>query len=662
MKQRVRSLDGLRGFAALSVLLSHVGFLANNSTAVIGFGVIRTAYQLFATGPNSVQILFVLSGFLMASLYPRISNIKEFIQKRYARIFPVYGVIIVYLWIAILEQLVKPWYLQVVLLLVIAVFARVVWLTARRKIPSIGAKFFWIFIVLQGFVLLVNVFITPKLFSLPNLPDFFKNALYALTDLTLTTPFTKEFKSIVAVFWSLAPEVMFYITYPFLVLPLIQIAKKWGTLPSILLIFAITKILLDLDKAFISYAGMQVINIARAEGFVVGVFIGTIYLAKGKIWNRIEPFFANTFVNIIVLSFFLFMQWADVNIHGNLTTTDSNWYFIISSWVIGGLLIASLINNTLINRIFRSKYFVFLGSISYSLYLIHLPVMGWVTSFFAQVGFQTSTVINSFVYLLTSLLFSILIAFILFQLIESLYFKSKLEKKQRQSLQITEPTRVKNTGPLSLRYISISFFSIIMILVLSYSGGYASSLLVARHSLSSNAQMQLLSSNMEIPIIAQYSNLSEIVINMDYKKSTENLDSKLLTPSKLLFRLFDEKHTLIFTSERSARQVEGEPRFPFGFPSIAESKGHKYLAVLSFVGKSNEKIFVDTSPSSVVSIYTNSKTGFVKFVELFINRFVFITTNVDALFAIGIFAFLLGFAKFNKINLQKERNVKKVPS
>lgn len=83
-KQRFLALDGLRGFAAFSVVLFHIVFnLPMLASAPL---VIALTYNAISVGPNAVQILFVLSGFLMAYLYPDQKSIKHFIQKRYARI------------------------------------------------------------------------------------------------------------------------------------------------------------------------------------------------------------------------------------------------------------------------------------------------------------------------------------------------------------------------------------------------------------------------------------------------------------------------------------------------------------------------------------------------------------------------------------------------
>jgi peptidoglycan/LPS O-acetylase OafA/YrhL len=62
---------------------------------------IQATYTTLAAGGNSVQILFVLSGFLMAFLYPTIQKRFGFIRKRYTRIFPVLSVVVIYFWLTL---------------------------------------------------------------------------------------------------------------------------------------------------------------------------------------------------------------------------------------------------------------------------------------------------------------------------------------------------------------------------------------------------------------------------------------------------------------------------------------------------------------------------------------------------------------------------------
>jgi peptidoglycan/LPS O-acetylase OafA/YrhL len=86
--QRIRALDGVRGLAALMVLVSH---FANEA----GFG----RYLGNGTGQYAgVMLFFVLSGYLMGYLYRdlpfTLANVSSFFRRRFARIAPLFLVVL----------------------------------------------------------------------------------------------------------------------------------------------------------------------------------------------------------------------------------------------------------------------------------------------------------------------------------------------------------------------------------------------------------------------------------------------------------------------------------------------------------------------------------------------------------------------------------------
>jgi peptidoglycan/LPS O-acetylase OafA/YrhL len=88
-------LSGVRGFAALAVFASHVANLYYNG-ALFGRG----------GGQMGVMLFFILSGFLMAYLYidrpPNAVEQRRFLLNRFARIYPMFFVVVVSSYIAFL--------------------------------------------------------------------------------------------------------------------------------------------------------------------------------------------------------------------------------------------------------------------------------------------------------------------------------------------------------------------------------------------------------------------------------------------------------------------------------------------------------------------------------------------------------------------------------
>lgn len=95
---RRADLDGVRGFACLSVLILHIVVGPIQVTRGTWFETIRTAVQPFLVG--GVDLFFVLSGFLIGGilLYEKGTPAKDFFlgfwRRRIGRIFPVYYLMI----------------------------------------------------------------------------------------------------------------------------------------------------------------------------------------------------------------------------------------------------------------------------------------------------------------------------------------------------------------------------------------------------------------------------------------------------------------------------------------------------------------------------------------------------------------------------------------
>lgn len=102
MKQqsRLAGLDALRGLAALGVLFWHYGAHFNATPLTVWLSPFYTA------GLYLVDVFFVLSGFLLATLYSDASSSRAFLFKRITRLFPLH-------WVTLLVVvLLQYWYTQ----------------------------------------------------------------------------------------------------------------------------------------------------------------------------------------------------------------------------------------------------------------------------------------------------------------------------------------------------------------------------------------------------------------------------------------------------------------------------------------------------------------------------------------------------------------------
>jgi peptidoglycan/LPS O-acetylase OafA/YrhL len=640
MKQRLTALDGLRGFAALSVMFSHITL---HPRSILDTPLFIHLYYMLSAGPNSVQILFVLSGFLMAALYPQIHSVVSYYQKRYARIMPLFVVVVAYLGYFYLHPGQTPWPQHVLVLGSLAIGMQIagrITLKAHEKGFHLGKAAFFAFIGFQVAVLGTVIALSTKM-ATQELPQPYQAYLSVLANFALVQPFGEKLYPLSGVFWSLIPEVLFYIVYPFVVIPLLAAGKKWGTWVSILLTLGTLKILFDLDHAFFALLSLYGLQISRASGFMVGVWVGTLYQLKGRTWEKLSEIFSSPVVNAVVLASFLFIQWADWGFKKHNLHSIQNLYYLLSSIVIGLVIIAAINSRTLINRLFSMKWLVLIGTVSYSLYLIHTEIvelieyeiLAWdIPNRFPawQIGVGT---------LIAVTVISLLVSAALFKLIESLYFHRSRPTSTAAQRPVAPPTQTTPTpAPWKVALGSLAMAGFFFLV---YMGDYSPSLLVSRHQVTTHPPSHLrttslLGTPLSFPFTAQYDNLSVIEVGLEYYKDANNTLAARKEPAYLVFKLFDESGKQLFESKRFGYQIEGEPQFPFGFPTIPDSKGKNYRVELSLENAlEDDQVLVKKASGNVVGLYTTTKSMTPGYLfQQGMNRLTFVVSHPGFIFAV----------------------------
>jgi peptidoglycan/LPS O-acetylase OafA/YrhL len=100
--ERMAALDGLRGIAAMVVVLRHL-FNAVAMPLEIRMAVLHSPLALILNGQGAVQLFFVLSGFVLAASLERgtaSADILQFYLKRIARVHVPYAFGLLFAWIA----------------------------------------------------------------------------------------------------------------------------------------------------------------------------------------------------------------------------------------------------------------------------------------------------------------------------------------------------------------------------------------------------------------------------------------------------------------------------------------------------------------------------------------------------------------------------------
>ena len=612
MKQRLTSIDGLRGFAALSVVISHIGI---NLQPIIEFPIINFFFRIISSGTTAVQLFFVLSGFLIGYLYPTISNNLQYLCKRYLRIIPLYGTIVFYIWWTQFHNSGNLWE-SLYLLIKFAVIVHLVWRFLKRLQPV-----FYIFIFFQLGFFIFSLTLMPHLISGGNLNNFQKETIYMLSNLSMTMYLQKRLVVLSGVFWSLVPEMLFYLFYPFIILPIINWLsqkKDW-----LILIFSLAsiKILFDLDAASRSFYSVHGIFIARACGFVIGLAIGRIFLSQNLIWKKLEKIISRPIINLAILVTFFTALGLELPDRYYQIREYVAFHFLGISLIFGLTLAAALVVNSLTNRLFSNKVFVFLGMISYSLYLIHgkiIDKLNW-SPFWLNISSQLTVERNNLAKIIIFGGLSIIIAWLLYWLIERLYFVYK-----KTELQVSASDKTK----LTFRQIIVPVFLASVIIMWVYAGDYSPSIIVVRPKINI-----LTKEPFKFSFKASEKNLSVILLPLDYARNPANNENE----TKLVFTLMDENNETLFSSDRSAQQVEGVPMYPFGFPSQVDSKGKKYSVSLSLENSlPSDEIHVNKN-FGVVTQYTTEKSQNITYlINLIYKRLIFVLSFPQVRFALII--------------------------
>ncbi len=643
MSKRLTALDGLRGFAALSVVISHIGF---NARAFIDSPLFFYFFRMFSAGTYSVQLFFVLSGFLIAYLYPVISSNFTFLCKRYLRIMPVYGAVVLYIWLLS----VLPRYGLVgaaVVLIAVAIGVNVLWRGLERlhhRWQLVGKSIFILFVSLQLVFMVASVTVLPAVLAgtIVPLPEWLRQLLVMLSNLTMTMYLQQRLVVLNGVFWSLVPEMLFYIVYPFAVVPLIALGNKWRWQWGVLLSLAMLKILFDLDTATAALYSVHAIFLSRSSGFLIGIWIGSLYRNRGALWEKVEAIFSNRYVNVMLLVLFfaaLAFEWPD---RFHQIRDYVKYHYLLLSVIFGLVVTAGITARSLIGRVFSTKILVFLGMISYSLYLIH-PVV--IDLFFASTtmrllkGMISSQQVLMVLVAVIEILFSVAAAYVLYQLVEAQYFSTK-----KKPVALTKAPDTKKQQPTyTAGILPIALTSIVCtgLLFFVYAGGYSPSLVMAKHSLSSSPFLSSMvvssSQSLTTTFVAAEPNLSVIILTMDYARDPAAVRTTATKNTQLLFRLFDQKNNLLFESYRKPQEVEGVPHFPFGFPTIIDSKGKTYRVELSLVDPDPSDQLYVYKDSGLVSQYTTIKKSSLTYVaDLLLKRVIFAVSKTQFLFAVAV--------------------------
>lgn len=323
-------LTGLRGIAAVMVLLFHTWGEAIPRALIIETGLIDIrAHVLFSLGWSGVQVLFVLSAFLLSLPFIRAQadnaarpSLPSYFSHRIARVFPAF-------------------YLQLIILLAVGYI-----LSGGLSIP------------------------------LADLPQYMA-MLFVPQPLGVGNPALNQ------VWWTLPIELSFYFFLPVLICLL---KWRWKYLLAAFFILA----MLCWRYAVVNYIQPNVVSLwalqlpGSLDSFGVGVLAALIHVHCFERQNHFERYKKCLSIALVLAlpAYVLLFAWMDSQYlqYWKSSLIFFSWTPIFS--VITAVLVlacAAQLKGTA--TLFANRAIFYLGVTSYGLYLWHYPIMKWLNQY-----------------------------------------------------------------------------------------------------------------------------------------------------------------------------------------------------------------------------------------------------------------------------------------
>ncbi|HDR8494496.1 acyltransferase [Bacillus thuringiensis] len=315
MSKRIKELDSIRGLAALTVVFGHFCLMLPSLPNSIKFSPLRFLWA----GGEAVIVFYVLSGFVLSmALYHSKTNYWGYLIKRFVRIYIPY-----YFWIIVT-------FVLFILFSSYEVVGLRDWFYDRWQGPITKLD------ILNHFVLLNNFF-------------------------------TENYNPVI---WSLAQEMRISIVFPLLFLLFYKL--NWKKTILFALSFSLISVVLNM------------LHIGKAEGFYNG-YADTLHFTSmfmvGMLLFKYQEKLIYSYRNmkkfkkgfLITLGVILYLY--SILIYG-FSRNDTT--FLIKDWgvVMGvSIFIIMAMSNLKVKAFLNKSVFVYLGEISYSIYLCHFPIM-----------------------------------------------------------------------------------------------------------------------------------------------------------------------------------------------------------------------------------------------------------------------------------------------
>lgn len=396
MSKRYEELDSLRGLAAFIVVIHHclltfIVFFAAYNHELVSSSIVRllndSPLHILWAGSESVILFFILSGFVLSLpfLNNKTTTYKNYFIKRFCRIYLPY---------------IFTMFLSIILFNLLKVDNPIAYLSSWFN----------------------------EMWSTPlTLKSAFSYLLMVGFD-------THNFNTVT---WSLIHEMRISIFFPLVMIPILKYDWKKSLLIGLLttyslwFIFVVASLVIKIDD--LSFILKSIGDtFYYCSFFVIGAVFAKYKDSIKNFYNR-QSTMSKTFIIIFAVLMYS-IEWIVPGL-GELKTSSGIYFIILRTFINLCVTIAILIlfmfalNAAKLQRKLQNKKLVYLGKISYSLYLIHPIVL--LSSVYILKGFLPIELIVASVPLV-----SVLIASIMYKLIEepSISLGRKLIKKSQNKL------------------------------------------------------------------------------------------------------------------------------------------------------------------------------------------------------------------------------------
>ncbi len=618
-RQRLLQLDGLRGLAIVLVVFTH---LRLGPVFAVLPEPLRWVLSLLANnGGVGVSILFLLSGYLMMSLYPKVPSAFDFWQKRYTRIFPAFFTMTVIL--ALVRSQWQVWSIETILGVwtgCIVIVGLLWWLVRRAQQRAlVGKVLFFSFIGLQvlvavGYLMLQQFVPAAVFFQL--WPVWVQRLIAWLVNATMTLPLGTYIGQLDGVYWSVCAEVGFYLLYPRICLPLFQaVVRHKSRLLNILALLLVWPFTYGLQQIANGVFGLHLLQLHLLVFFVLGMAVSQFQRSDfGERVSQHVQQLPQVWLGLLALVFTVAspLVWRLIRLPSGIDTMVWAVPLAIGFWL-------TITIHGWWRRLLETKVLVLLGTISYALYVTHTLAIEVLTR-----SGEPTTLIVALSTLAQSFAVMLPMAGLVHVWLERPYMKDKLITKVKHSPQIMIEQRQKSwrqmIGSLSVR-------RALLVVVFGVSGliWWANrvpvSLLspVMTHQRFDLAALTLLEYDKPVVLnfVAEQNALGMLILNLHPLTEAERKAlGQIKTGGETLAALrvsIKQNDQVIQQSEYPLYQIYQANFFPIGLPIQDDSQGKMYQVELSITAPhANTSLALVNKEAAIRSVYFPAKKTYLE--------------------------------------------------